>query len=787
MDPHTIKLLEFSSVLQELVDSCFCAQGKKRIRSEEILTEPDEVQERLKLAVEFRRILESGRSFHLLDFPDIGSLIPAFSKTGTQFDEDELSRLGRFIVSAGRLRRHILRNAVKTEQSSRSKNITLSSIASCIPELKALAKEIFTLVDREGNLKDRNIPVLRDIKSRIKNSQKQIERLAREYLSNTEYRSFWQTDNPTQRDGRTVLPLKSNFKGRIRGIIHEVSASGATIYLEPLDIVEKNNEIVEQQNRYRMEARRILRELSFKVVASAEDLTAMVEAVSELDALYARAVYAIKQKCTPAEIYKSSIALNQARHPLLGKEAVPITLSLGGDSRVLIITGPNTGGKTVTLKTVGLLALMNQFGMEIPVEEGSSLCVFDRILADIGDEQSIEQSLSTFSGHIVNITRIIESSTDRSLVLFDELGAGTDPEEGVAMAMSLLDHFISKGCLTLATTHHGILKNYGYSRPGVENASMEFNQEDLKPTFHIIMGIPGESHALEIARRSGIPEIIVHNAEAYLRDERSDISELIKRLSKKQRELIDAEKEQKSRESRLHKKTRETDLKELRIRQKEMELREHGMIDMKRFLKESRRELERIIREIREGELTEEKILMIRDHHRRLESRVQEEEEKLERERKTLYKEPDYVLREGMEVIFKGGKRGRILRKGKGNSWIVETDTLRGEFRLEDIEPAEGNGEKENKVSILKDLVSRDLPLQLDIRGLRLEEAIRRLQQQLDEAIIQGLREFTVVHGKGDGILQQGVHSYLGQCEWVKDYYFSRPEEGGFGKTIVKL
>ena len=302
-----------------------------------------------------------------------------------------------------------------------------------------------------------------------------------------------------------------------------------------------------------------------------------MEGVARLDTILARARYAVQHNCRVAEHAPGAVMLREARHPLLGGPVVPVSISTGGENRILIITGPNTGGKTVSLKTVGLLALMNQFGMEIPAGEGSALEIFDTVRADIGDEQSIEQSLSTFSGHVRNLAAIAAAVTSRSLVLLDELGAGTDPEEGVALAMALLDHFLGTGCIVLATTHHGILKNYGATRQGVQNASMGFDRETLAPTYRILMGVPGESHALEIARRTGMPPSILQNAAAYLNDERTDISQLVANLSERHQKLAEAEEEQKARETVLREKWRKTDLKELTLRQKELELRRHGL------------------------------------------------------------------------------------------------------------------------------------------------------------------------------------------------------------------
>jgi len=444
----------------------------------------------------------------------------------------------------------------------------------------------------------------------------------------------------------------------------------------------------------------------------------------------------------------------------------------------------------VTLKTVGLLAAMNQFGMEIPAREDSTLPVFDNILADIGDEQSIEQSLSTFSAHIVNISRIIDGSTAASLVLFDELGAGTDPEEGVAIAMGLLDHFIRIGCLCMATTHHGILKNYGYSRPGVENAAMEFDVQNLKPTFRIILGVPGQSHALEIARRTGIPAEILESAEQYLKEERGDVAELINSLSEKQRKLLVTEEQQQSREVELREKTRETDLKELRLRQRELELREQGIAELKRFVKDSRSRFENIVADLRsEGSREERKQAVA--YLNELAEHVDKQEQDLEAERAQLYENPELALKQGAEVLIKGtGKRGVLVRRAKGDGWVVATDTLRGTFPAGDLQPLEANRRAEAEepmLSVSEELQSPPPVFQLDLRGMRLEEALSQVEQQIDRALVSGMGEFSIVHGMGEGILQRGIHEYLKRNPHVKDYFFSTPEQGGFGRTVVRL
>ncbi len=459
MDEHTLALLEFPRVVEQLASLCASPQGRALLSAQPILADRGEVQAAHGLALAARAILESGETVPVMDFPDLEGILPRLGKPGLQLEGEELAATGRFLVSALTLRRFILKM---------TQHAPLAAAAEAIPELDELPRAIFRVVDREGALRERHLPELAAIRERIRRGREEVERSVKSMLEDQASRGWWQGSLPTQRDGRFVLPLKTQFRGRVKGIVHEMSASGSTVFIEPLDIVEKNNAVVQEESLYRQEVRRILRDLSATVSARAAEIGALVEGTARLDTLMARARYAIEHNCRPAEHAEGAIRLREARHPLLGRPVVPVTIGAGGEDRVLIITGPNTGGKTVSLKTVGLLALMNQFGMEIPAGEGSQMEVFDGVYADIGDEQSIAQSLSTFSGHVKNLAGIVGSVGTRSLVLLDELGAGTDPQEGVALAMALLDRLLEAGCIVLATTHHGILKNYGATRRGPE-------------------------------------------------------------------------------------------------------------------------------------------------------------------------------------------------------------------------------------------------------------------------------------------------------------------------------
>jgi DNA mismatch repair protein MutS2 len=779
VDEHTLALLEFPRVVEELASLCGSPQGQALLAAQPILTDRDEVLAAHGLALAFRAILESGEPVPGLDFPDLDGVLSRLGKPGLQLEGEELAAVGRFVVSALTLRRFVLKL---------TQHVPLSAIAEAVPDIGTVPRAIFRVVDREGVLRERHLPELAAIRERIRRGREDVERSVKSLLEDQASRGWWQGTLPTQRDGRFVLPLKTQFRGRVKGIVHEMSASGSTVFIEPLDIVEKNNAVVQEESLYRQEMRRILRDVTAAVSANAPEIGALVEGTARLDTIMARARYAVQHRCRPAGHAPGAVRLREARHPLLGTAVVPVTIGAGGEDRILIITGPNTGGKTVSLKTVGLLALMNQFGMEIPAGEGSQLEIFDGVHADIGDEQSIAQSLSTFSGHVRNLAGIVGTVTARSLVLLDELGAGTDPQEGVALAMALLDRFLETGCIVLATTHHGILKNYGATRPGVQNASMGFDSETLAPTYRILMGVPGESHALEIARRTGMPSEVLDSAEAYLSDERTDISRLVANLSQRHQKLAEAEEQHKARETVLREKWRTTDLKELSLRQKELDLRRHGLKDLRDFLESARGEWD----ELREKRGSDP---AVGQEFGRLASAIRErigkEQDRVQSDQEALLPAGDFEIREGMEVLIRrSGRAGRVLRRDKGRRWLVETETLRLSLLPGELAPApQGAPSGGPAVTVSYTAAAQIDPpvLELHLIGMRVEEALRALERQVDSALVYGLHEFSVVHGKGEGVLRTAVHERLRGLPVVADFRFSTPEEGGYGKTIVTL
>ena len=810
LSQKTLKLLEFDVIQQRIARHSMSEESSAIIKTEPPCGDPEAVA-KTKEAVQgiVSRILEGGggtggdpRRY----LPSVGFLLPKLEVEGIALELDEACAIGLFVERGEELRKWI-----------GASHPALVAMLDDMPNCEKLAAAVFRVMDREGNMRD--LPELRAIKQKIRNLKAGLDSVVSRYTANEEIRRMLQSAVPSQRDGRIVLAVKSNFRGRIRGIVHEVSSSGQTVFVEPEDVVEKNNDILIETRNLDAEIRKILLSVTNTIAEHGPELRVFHSVVVKLEVLMAKARYSLEidGSFAPAES-PPCINLIQARHPLLDN-AVPIDLTMrklqaNDDTaiRALIITGPNTGGKTVALKTVGLFAMMNQIGLAVPACEGSSLPIFDGIFADIGDEQSIGQSLSTFSAHVANIAGIIAHSTANSLALLDELGSGTDPQEGSAIAMAILDHLIEKSATLLITTHHGILKNYGYTRPEVENASMEFNTRTLSPTYRIITGVPGESRALEIAERNGLAGEIVAKARRYIDEGHSDVSALISGLKEKHFDLDSLTEKARLEESRLRNERRKSDLKELRLRQKELELKAGFAGRLRLLLDESRKTLENLVRELREGEVTREKTLKVKEFLGELARTVEAEDAILEAEKRAICEErrssehfpeehppggggasADVASFEpGMEVFAgESRRRGVLVRRDKkspaGNTWIVEIGSLKISFAESDIAPAAPSPPPKVQIASVDYAASPSARMEINLRGMRMDEAHEALRRQIDAAVLCGLKTFSVVHGKGDGILQKGVHEQLKKESAVADYFFSHPELGGFGRTEVVL
>lgn len=802
MDERTLELLEFPKILKSLTGHCFSEEGVRRVEAQSFIFSGETLTDVHEKVEELVRLFDREEAPQL-DFPPIAEPVRVLETEGSVMDGADLYAASRYFLSALKLKKYLLAGEAYG-------NRLTAALAEQIPDLSDASAELKKVLESDGSIKESH-PELKGLRDQLGRMRSEINRIARTYVQ--ERPNYWQSRTPAQRDGRLVLPLKTNYRGHVEGVVHYVSSKGATVFIEPPEMLEKNNEIAYVQYKIEEVIRKILRDLTDMLRKRRGGIEELIESVSGLDSYYCRARYARVHDCRPAAGSGSGFSLRKARHPLLGKNAVPIDIETEEGISGIIITGPNAGGKTVTIKTVGLFALMNQFGMHIPAEEGSSMALFDGVYSDIGDEQSIEGSVSTFSGHMSSLSRVLSGATRESLVLLDEIGSGTDPREGAALGMAVLDELIERNCSVVVTSHHGLLKNYGYTTEGVENASMDFDDATLSPTYRVVVGVPGDSHALEIASRSGIDDEVLERAQGYLANEGAEVSKMIRELERKQGEFTERERQLREREQKLKEQIREADLEKLRLRKREHELHTSGYGELSRFLRESRSELENLVKRITEEGAAEvretgadasdysaskgakgvskEETRAVKEFIRSVEEKAQEEEKKIESEEAELSKQRNVELSEGMEVITGPGKRrGTLLRRAKKGYWVVEIGAIKVTMPEKDLGPAPEGADSGGDAgkSIIYDRESESSAVfNLDVRGRRLDEALDAVSRQIDEALLSGLREFYILHGKGEGVLQNGIHNLLRGYKEVEHFDFSRPEEGGTGKTFVRL
>lgn len=833
--------LDFYRIRETVANLAVSEEGREALLEREPCADKERISLLKDMGREWYTYLHSSKEAALSFWPCVRHNFPLLGIEGAVLPLKDLYALGLFCLAQARAKELI---ASAQEELSLA---FLSKVAEQMPSLKEAEEKIFSVVGKDGEIKD--LPSLRAIQSRIASLKKEVQSAIRKYTSDTSLNSCLQSNLPALRDGRELLAVRSDRRGAIKGIVHEISSSGQTLYIEPEEAVRANNELVQEEYRLQEEIRRILRELTSELAAYKNHFQSALDNMLLLDTTYAAARYQSNIRGVFAEDGLVP-AIFQARHPLLAERAIPVDIKFLEGKKVLIITGPNTGGKTVTLKTIALFALMNQAGFPLPAGEGSCLPLFTSVFADIGDEQSIDQSLSTFSAHMKKIAEMMEKADEGSLVLLDELASGTDPLEGGAIAMAALDTLLEKKSFVIVTTHHGILKNYGYTNPACSNACVEFSQESLSPTYRLIMGLPGESHALDIALKSGLPADIVQKARGYIQNEQADVSALIKGLSEKHIQVDALLKEEKIKFAELEEKELLLRQRELEIKEKEIALRHSEQKQSFAFLKESRSKLENLVRTIREGEITREKTLAVRSFINELESQIKNREVALEKDEEQFTEKaeklkkdiqvftengmklsslsqgkksskkkkarlsnaqalktafaytgentvPEKVLelKEGLKV-FAGPKKlsGVLIKSVKKGFWSVQLGAIRMTFAENQIVPQSQESQsfaadKSPSFVVEKESVSSDEKpfFELRLLGMRYEEAIKALEKQLDLCTIKSFKNFSIIHGKGNGVLQQAVSQYLSHYPGVKEFHFAPPEEGGSGKTYVTL
>ncbi|MGL4987118.1 MAG: endonuclease MutS2, partial [Treponemataceae bacterium] len=604
MDAKTLDLLDYTRIQSEIAFFCVSELGKRRVLTRQPFTDAKKIIQKKALCREIMHCSNSRQGFTLKSFQDCTDIFNILRVEGASLSIEEMCDLADFCLAT----QHFVSQVSVLQKDFDIQQ--LQAIAKNIPS----SSDALTLITEVVDLKARDIkdlPEIKAIKKSIRSIQSDIQKIIKKYTTDASLAHILQSDVPTISGDRQVIAVKANFQGRIKGIVHKVSQSGQTLYLEPELVVQKNNELLQEENRLHSTIRRILRDLTSSLLPFYDNFCDAYEIMVDLDTVFCGVRWGIEHNATlilnPTPKDKNKIILLQACHPLLKSKAIPIDIKFFDSKKVLIITGPNAGGKTVSLKTLALFAALNQTAIPLPCSDESVLPFFDAIFADIGDDQSLDNSLSTFSAHVKHLATITSEATENSLVLLDELGSGTDPQEGGALAMALLDFFLEKKSTVMLTTHQGCLKNYGYTHDACMNASVDFDNSSLLPTYRIIMGVPGESHAFDIAMQNNLPQTIIEKARSYIVNEQVDISTLITGLTNKYKEITQLEELLRERERSLLQKDDRLNQKELKLQELDLSLHGSSVNQYNRLLHESRSKLENLVRELREGEITREK------------------------------------------------------------------------------------------------------------------------------------------------------------------------------------
>ncbi|MEH6888626.1 endonuclease MutS2 [Bacillus sp. JJ864] len=782
---RTLRVLEYEKVKEQLLEHVASSLGRDKVKGLVPSTDYEEVVEMQETTDEAAKVIRLKGHVPLGGIFDVRPNVKR-AKIGSMLSPHELLDIASTMYGSRQMKRFIedmIENGVELP--------ILDTYVARIVSLYDLEKKITNCISDGGEVVDSASEKLRGIRQQIRTAESRIREKLENMTRSSNAQKMLSDAIVTIRNDRYVIPVKQEYRGVYGGIVHDQSASGQTLFIEPQVIVELNNALQEARVKEKQEVERILMMLTEEVAVEADIILENVDIVAELDFIFAKAFYAKRVKATkPILNNERYMNLRQARHPLIDpKVVVPNDIVLGKDFTTIVITGPNTGGKTVTLKTVGICILMAQSGLHIPVLDESEICVFKNVFADIGDEQSIEQSLSTFSSHMVNIVDILEQADFESLVLFDELGAGTDPQEGAALAISILDEVYNRGARVVATTHYPELKAYGYNREQVINASVEFDVNTLSPTYKLLLGVPGRSNAFEISKRLGLSDRVIDRARGHISTESNKVENMIAKLEESQknaeRERNEAEELRKQSE-KLHKEL-QRQIIEFNEERDERLLKAQKAGEEKVEL--ANKEAEEIIRELRQ--LRKAKLADIKDHELiEAKSRLAGAAPELVKKQKTKVKNtaPKQVLRPGDEVkVLTFGQKGQLLKKVSDNEWNVQIGILKMKVKESDMEYINTPNPVEKKaVTAVK---GRDyhVSLELDLRGERFEDALARVEKYLDDAQLASYPRVSIIHGKGTGALRQGVQDYLKKHRGVKSFRYGDIGEGGLGVTVVEL
>ena len=790
----SIRTLELPAVLEVLAQKAVSEAARERCRKLYPSSDLDEVRRLLDETDAARTRLGLYGSPAFSGVKDVSAALTRADHGGMLNTRELLDIAGLLTAS---------RRVSEYDRDRQGEATVLDHYFSALHTNKYLEDRIRGAILDEETIADTASPELADIRRKMRVAATKGRQILQRIISSPSYAKVLQEALITQRDGRFVVPVKAECKGSLPGLVHDISSSGATLFVEPMGVVQANNELKELQAREEREIERILRQLSADCGDQMENILYDYDILVHLDVIFARAQLSYQMSAARPEVRRrGGIVLRRARHPLLDPaKAVPISVELGQQFDTLVITGPNTGGKTVTLKTLGLLCLMAQCGLHIPADDGSVVRVFDRVLADVGDEQSIEQSLSTFSAHMANIVQILQQADEQSLLLFDELGAGTDPVEGAALAIAVIQEVRSRGALTAATTHYAELKTFAMTTAGVENASCEFDVQTLRPTYRLLIGIPGKSNAFAISRRLGLDEHVIEAARAQMDSESVRFEDVLTQLEEKRQRLERAQSEA----DRLWQQ-REEDARKARTFREQMEkakenARSKGEAEAKRIVREAQAKVDAIFAELDELRRQQQKradFQQMNDARANV-RRGLNEAEALVRSRESDSEPiptPSRPIRVGDQVELPGVNRAaEVLTVNADGSLVLQAGKMkmtvkRGQVCLletaEEIQKKKKQQSRAQSSSPKIQLASRAAS-ELDIRGYETLEAESVVDNYIDSAVMAKLGSVTIIHGKGTGALRKAVHEILRRNKAVKSFRLGRYGEGEAGVTIVEL
>jgi len=784
MDSKTLLRLEYNKVKEQLAAYAGSPLGKERVMELEPVADLNTILRWQAETSEGRELLRLDPTAEINGWRDIRPQLQRAGR-GALLEPEELTAIADTLTASRIVKRFL--------EEKRERYPILSELGFALVSLPDLEKKIKQAILPGGEVADGASSALAQVRRKLLNAQVQIKEHLEHAIRSPEYQKYLQDPIVTAREGRYVVPVKIEYRGQVPGIVHAQSASGATLFIEPMAVVDKNNEIRRLTVLEKREVLKILTELSAEVARNANSLMISLNALGELDFIMAKARYSHKLNAwAPAFEGEACMNIRQGRHPLLQGVAVPVNLRLGEDFDTLVITGPNTGGKTVALKTAGIMVLMAQSGLHLPAEDGSKIGIFKQVFTDIGDEQSIEQSLSTFSSHMVNIVEIIGKAGRDSLVLLDELGAGTDPTEGAALAQSILEKLHSAGAKTIATTHYSELKNYAYTRERVENASVEFDEVTLRPTYRLLIGRPGRSNAFEIALKLGLPEELVERAREFLTVEQIQVDELMQNLERAQQEAEANRKEAVELAEKARQLKEKYERMEFDLAQKRESILAKAGEEARVLIKTARLEAETTVKELRAQ--------LAREAAQARENAIQEAREKFAKLQKKVNKAvPEKVVAGRVPVILHSGEEvylpkfnqhGIVLAPpGPGGEVLVQVGIIKINVPLKELRRVEKNkstgGQSETaRVSLNK---AQNISFELDLRGLYADDALLELEKYLDDAFLAGLPKVRLIHGKGTGALRIAIHKHLSKHRRVKSFRLGEQGEGGFGVTVVDM